>query len=63
MIITYCENCGARMKTEKSVAEAKCEDCKSGKRAPVRQRDSGQIPREKLDHFKMQDAKKRGKSK
>jgi hypothetical protein len=63
MIITYCETCGARVKMAKVADTVQCEDCKSGKPAPRRQRDSGHIPRSKLDQMKLQQEKARGKGK
>ena len=63
MIITYCETCGTRVKTAKVADTVQCEDCKSGKPAPRRQRDSGYIPRSKLDRLKTQQDKARGKEK
>ena len=63
MIITYCETCGTRVKTAKVSGSIQCEDCKAGKPAPRRQRDSGYIPRSKLDQMKIQQDKARGKGK
>jgi hypothetical protein len=49
MIIIYCEGCGTRLRVERVNGPVLCENCKAGKKPRRRIRDSGQIPRHKLE--------------
>ncbi|HYG76641.1 MAG TPA: hypothetical protein VEK08_16680 [Planctomycetota bacterium] len=47
MVITYCSQCGARLRIAalKEGEEPKCQDCISGKPRRPRSRDSAMIPK------------------
>ena len=59
MIITYCESCGARVKTEQLEGRILCDACRAGKkpRQRPRMRDSGKIPQRKLDEARAQNSR------